>query len=171
MFLTRVRKKKLSLNWFEKLKQGLMDREFYSLAIDPCLYLKANMILLTYVDDCIIFSPSMELIDRLVQSIHDGPENFKFTDEGDVNKFLGIDITRIDSSSFELSQPFLIDRLLQLLGLCNNPFETDANSLSTPVAKGLLHHVLVGKPVSINGSIGWQLGCCPTFKTARTLKL
>ena len=39
--------------------------------------------------------------------MHDGPENFKLTDEGDVNKFLGIEITKLDSSSFELAQPFL----------------------------------------------------------------
>jgi len=138
--------KQASLNWFEKLKQGLMDRGFCPSAIDPRLYLKANMILLTYVDDCIIFSPSMESINRLVQTMHDGPENFKLTDEGDVNKFLGIEITQIDSYSFELSQPFLIDRLLQFLGLCNISFETDTNSSSTPVAKGLLHCDLVGKP-------------------------
>jgi len=104
--------KQASLYWFEKLKQGLMDRGFRSLATDPCLYLKANMILLACVDDCIIFSPSMESIHHLVQLMHDGSENFKLTDEGDVNKFLGIEITRIDSSSFRLSQPFLIDRLL-----------------------------------------------------------
>ena len=70
-----------------------MDRGFHSSAIDPGLYLKANMILLIYVDDCIIFSPTMELIDRLVQLMHHGPENFKLTDEGDVKKFLGIEIT------------------------------------------------------------------------------
>ncbi len=39
--------KQASLNWFEKLKQGLTDRGFSPSAIDPCLYLKANMILLT----------------------------------------------------------------------------------------------------------------------------
>jgi hypothetical protein len=138
--------KQASLNWFEKLKQGLMDRGFCSLEIDPCLYLKANMILLMHVDDCIIFSPSMESIDRLVQLMHNGPENFKLTNEGDVNKFLGIKITKINSSSFELSQPFLIDCVLQFLGLCNNSFDTDANSLSFPVAKGLLHRDLAGKP-------------------------
>ena len=99
--------KQASLNWFEKLKQGLTDRGFSPSAIDPCLYLKFNMILLTYVNDCIIFSLSMESIDHLVQSMHDGPENFKLTDEGDVNKFLGIEITKLDSSSFELAQPFL----------------------------------------------------------------
>jgi hypothetical protein len=123
-----------------------MDRGFRPLEIDPCLYLKANMILLTYADDSIIFSLSMESIDRLVWSMHDGPANFKLTNEGDVNKFLGIKITKIDSSSFELSQPFLINHLLQFLGLCNNSFETNANSSLTPVAKGLLHCDLAGKP-------------------------
>ena len=104
------------------------------------------MILLTYVDNCIIFSPSMESIDRLVWLMHDGPENFNLTDEGNLNKFLEIEITKLDSSSFELAQPFLIDCLLQFLGLCNNSLETDANSSSTPVTKGLLHRDLAGKP-------------------------
>ena len=36
--------KQASLNWFEKLKQGLTDRGFSPSAINPCLYLKANMI-------------------------------------------------------------------------------------------------------------------------------
>ena len=67
------------------------------------------------------------------------------TDEGGVNKFLGVEIIRLDDNSFELSQPFLIDRILNFLGLCKNEFKTDANSTSTPVAKGLLHHDLDGK--------------------------
>jgi hypothetical protein len=44
-----------------------------------------------------------------------------------------------------MSQPFLINRIQSFLGLCNNEFETDANSTSTPVAKGLLHRDLDGK--------------------------
>ena len=137
--------KQASLNWFEKLKQGLTDRGFCPLEIDPCLYLKQNMILLTYVDNCIIFSPSMQSIDCLVQSMHDSPENFKLTDEGEVNKFLGVEITKIGKNSFELAQPFLIDRLLQFLGLCNNSFDTNANSSSMPIARSLLHRDLAGK--------------------------
>ena len=92
--------KQASLNWFEKLKQGLMDRGFTPSEIDPCLYLKENMVLLTYVDDCIIISPSHESIDRLISSMQSGPENFRLTDEGGVNKFLGVKITRLDDNSF-----------------------------------------------------------------------
>jgi hypothetical protein len=138
--------KQASINWFEKLKQGLVDQGFTPSEINPCLYLKEIMVLLTYLDDCIIISPSKVSIDHLISSMQSGPDNFKLTDEGDVNKFLGVEITRLHSNSFELSQPFLIDCIFNFLGLCNNKFETDANSSSTPVAKGLLHHALSGKP-------------------------
>ncbi len=103
------------------------------------------MVLPTYVNDCIIISPSKESINCLIASMQSGLENFKLTDEGDVNKFLGVEITHLDDNSFELSQPFFIDRILNFLGLCKNEFKTDTNSSSTPVAKGLLHCDLLGK--------------------------
>ena len=68
------------------------------------------MMILTYVDDCIIAGTSMKDIDFYVSSMQHGPENFILTNEGDVNKFLGIEISHNKDSSFELSQPFLIDR-------------------------------------------------------------
>ena len=74
-----------------------------------------------------------------------GPENFRLTDKGGVNKFLGVEITHLDDNSFELSQPFLTDRILNFPGLCNNEFETDAYSTYTLVAKGLLYRDLDGK--------------------------
>ena len=97
-----------------------MARGFKPSGIDPCFYLKEGMVVLTYVDDCIIASRSMRSIDAFVNSMKNGPEKFILTDEGDVNKFLGIEITQIDDKSYELSQPFLIDRILSFLGLCNN---------------------------------------------------
>jgi hypothetical protein len=63
-----------SLNWFEKLKQGLVDRGFTPSKIDPCLYLKENMVLLTYVNDCIIISPSQESIDHLLHQYSTTPK-------------------------------------------------------------------------------------------------
>jgi hypothetical protein len=68
------------------------------------------MVLLIYVNDCIIISPSKESINRLILSMQSSLENFKLTDKGDVNKFWGVEITRLDDNSFKLSQPFLIDK-------------------------------------------------------------
>jgi hypothetical protein len=84
-----------SLNWFKTLKQGLIDRGFHPLAINPCLYLKKGMIIITYVDDCIIISNSMKDINTFATSMKAGPEEYVVTDEGDINKFLGIEIKEI----------------------------------------------------------------------------
>ena len=68
--------------------------------IDPCFYLKNGMIILTYVDDCIIAGRSIKDIDSFIYYLQHGSENFILTDEGDVNKFLGIEITHNEDSSF-----------------------------------------------------------------------
>jgi hypothetical protein len=48
------------------IKQGLIEHGFHPSAIDPCLYFKKGMIIITYVDDCIIVSNSMKDINTVV---------------------------------------------------------------------------------------------------------
>ena len=124
-----------SHNWYKMLKRGLEDRGFISSAVDPCIYLRDGLIVLTYVDDCVIVGNSMREIDEFVTSLKEGPEGFILTDEGDIDKFLGIDIRHIDEHKFEITQPFLIDRIVKLLGLDQNEFDTSANGRATPVGK------------------------------------
>ncbi|KAL7524219.1 hypothetical protein ACHAWF_000871, partial [Thalassiosira exigua] len=45
-----------------------------------------------------------------------------------------------------MAQPFLIDRIVSLLGLENNEFEVNANAKEMPVGKPLLNKDLKGKP-------------------------
>ncbi len=51
----------------------------------------------------------MKDINTFVQSMKDGPEGYVLTDEGDINKYLGIEIKEITKDKFELSHPFLIE--------------------------------------------------------------
>eukprot|EP00956_Cyclotella_meneghiniana_P030036 scaffold74624_cov50-Cyclotella_meneghiniana.AAC.2 len=74
--------KQASFNWFDKLKAGLVDRGFKASVIDPCLYYKKWMIVITYADDCIIVGNNMRNIDNFVRSMQNGKENFDLTDEG-----------------------------------------------------------------------------------------
>ena len=75
-----------------------------------------------------------------------GDENFVLTDEGDINKFLGIEITQLDDKRFKISQPFLTDRIIAFLKINANDHEAETNAKSTPVGKPLLHKDLSGKP-------------------------
>jgi hypothetical protein len=62
-----------------------------------------------YVDDCIIVRDTPDCINKLIQSLHDDNENFVLQDEGLIDKYLGVEIKQLDDSSFELTQPFLVE--------------------------------------------------------------
>ena len=68
----------------------IVDREFNPSAIDLYLYIRNGMVLLTYIDDCILVVTSIVDIDAFIQSMKNGPEKFILTEKGDINKFLGI---------------------------------------------------------------------------------
>ncbi len=138
--------KQASLNWFKKLKQGLIDRGFHPSAINPFIYFKKEIIIITYIDDCINISNSMKNINTFVKSMKDGPKGFVFTDEGDINKFLGIELKEITKNKFELSQPFLIKQIGNQLGLGQNDFDVHTEPKITPAGKPLLNKDLEGKP-------------------------
>ena len=111
-----------SLHFYEKLKASLVDRGFKPSDIDTCLYIGNGIIILTYVDDCIIVGPSMDRIDSFINSMKTGKEKFLLIDKGDINKFLGIEITQLDDKRFKVSQTFLIDRIVRFLNINTNDY-------------------------------------------------
>ena len=90
--------KQVSYNWYEKLKKSRVDRDLKPYDIDSCLYIGKGIIIIAYVDDCIIVELSMKDINGFVKSMKSGSENFVLTDEVDINKFLGIEITQLDDN-------------------------------------------------------------------------
>ena len=80
------------------------------------------MILLTYVNDCIIVGPSIVEINAFVQSTKKGPKRFVWTDEGYINKFLGTVITHNDEKIFKVSQPLLIESIIFLINIDMNDY-------------------------------------------------
>jgi hypothetical protein len=138
--------KQASYNWYGKLRDGLVDRGFTPSKIDQCLYMKKGMVVLVYVDDCIIVGDDMTKIDQFVASMQTGSENFILTDEGSIDKFLGIDIKRLGKKEFEISQPFLVNRILQLLDLDHGTTNSKCNEKFTPAASQVLNKDTLGKP-------------------------
>jgi hypothetical protein len=137
--------KQASHNWYLKLKEALEAREFVPSVVDPCIFMKKGLIVLVYVDDCIIISDNKLKIQHMVHSLSNGPEKFILTQEGSLDKFLGIDIKGLGTDKYELSQPFLIERLIKFVedGI---EFDLNEKETPTPVAKALLHKDENGKP-------------------------
>jgi hypothetical protein len=128
--------KQAGYNWFAKLSNGLQDRGFVQSSIDPCVFFNHNCI-----------------VNKLIQSLHEGDENFVLQDEGLIEKYLGVDIKQLDSSKFKLTQPILIERVTKFLGIDNGR----TNEKLTPVGKPLLNKDLDGVPRK--WTIAAQLEC------------
>jgi hypothetical protein len=97
--------------------------------------LQKDCIILTYVDDCIILGKNMADVDSVISSLHEGTENFQLVNQGSIDKYLGLLIRDIDATSFEMSQPFLIRWILNLLSLDKHK----TKGCKTPVGKPLLN--------------------------------
>jgi len=116
--------KQATNNWFDTLHQSLLTRGFSQSSIDPCLFIRANCIIVVYVDDCLLFAKMDEILDSVVSSLQ---SEFNLTSEGDVGAFLGFDIQRNNDGYLELVQPGLIAKIISLCGL-----EDKSNQHKTP---------------------------------------
>ena len=79
-----------------------------------------------YVDGCCIFSKDKETIDALLKNIS---KTFKLTDEGCVSSYLGINVSKDPNGIITMSQPAIIDKILNSFGICDesNMHDTSAN--------------------------------------------
>ena len=59
---------------------------------DPCVFISKSMIILVYVEDCIIISKEDLVIQKFISSLKAGTEDFVFTEEETMNSYLGVDI-------------------------------------------------------------------------------
>ena len=109
--------KQSSANWYDCLKKGLERCGFRDSKTDTCVFMKKGMIILTYLDDCILIANKKEKLDQFIHSRANGINNFEFTDEGAIDKYLGVEIEQLKGKEFILRQPFLIQRILAALNV------------------------------------------------------
>ena len=55
------------------------------------------------MDDALCLSPKSAEVDKFIQNLRDA--NFKVTDEGDINNYLVVKVTKRMDGRFELTQP------------------------------------------------------------------
>lgn len=122
--------KQASANWHELLRSGLVKRGFRPSTVDPCLFINDQCIVVTYVDDCLMFAKEDKHVDNLMSSLSG---QFKLTDEGPIHAHLGIEFKHLNGNRTQMSQPCLIERLLELLKLNN-----DCKMHDTPAIKILM---------------------------------
>jgi len=84
----------------------------------------------------------MAIVDLVISSVKEGHEEFELVNQGSIGKYLGLLIRDIDVNTFEMSQPFLIRRILEFFSLDENK----TKGRDTPVGKPILNRDLDGVP-------------------------
>ena len=121
--------------WNKYMDQGMKSIGFTPSKFDPFLYYRQSIIFLVYIDDCIVFGPDDKAIDEVVNDLHLSSKNFTLDDQGEVGDFLGIQIQTMDDGTIVLTQPQLIDSIIQDLHL-----QSGSNHRNTPsITSKLLH--------------------------------
>lgn len=116
-------------NWNKLADDWFKSYGFTPSQADPCLYIKRDgsvlLIVVLYVDDLIIASNSVEVMDKFKKDIS---QRFKMTDTGPVKWILGVEVIRDrEKRTIELKQTAYIDKLIKSFGM------EDCRSISTPM--------------------------------------
>ena len=106
--------------WNKYLDKGLQEAGFEPSKVDPCLYYKEGVILLVYVDGCILMGTTDAAIDEAIHALRASKQNFTIEDEGAVGNFLGVKIDCSDDGTNMLTQPQLIDLIIEDLNMKDN---------------------------------------------------
>ena len=124
-----------SRNFWEFLRDGLEARGFTKQSqSDQCVFFGNEAIILIYVDDCILLQKKgSQAAENLIRDLQEGNEKFEFTDDGTLNKYLGVDVKRRKDHSIKLTQKHLIQRFLEVINI-----DDKVKPRNTPAVKPLL---------------------------------
>ena len=96
--------------WWEHLSSGLEEMGFKQYVADQCVCKRDGIIIIVYVDDCLVFANDKGKVDEVVMEIS---KRFEITDEREtIEEYLGIKIHRNQYDIFRMYQPVLIERII-----------------------------------------------------------
>jgi hypothetical protein len=162
--------------WNNHLTQTLCSIGFKPSIVDDCVFYRGKSVYILYTDDSILVGPNQEELDQIIVDMKNA--GLDLTVDGDIGDFLGVKIDRHDDGTCILSQPHLIDSILQDLRLHTRDKDGNVRSIDTkptPAASStILKACLNSKPFdghfnyhSVVGKANYLEKCtCPDISVA-----
>jgi hypothetical protein len=120
--------------WNKYLVSKLVkDLGFKQSKVDECVFYRGKTLYVLYTDDSLLAGPDKKEINDVINDLKEKAK-LAITLEGDLADFLGVNIDRQSDGTIHLTQPHLIDQILQDLRLDNE----DVKPRSTPAASSRL---------------------------------
>ena len=122
--------------WNQHLVKGLTDIGFKQSKVDECVFFRDNVIFICYVDDGIFASPDNKAIDKAINELK---QRFDIEDQGDITDYLGVNVERLNNGNIKLSQPHLIDQIVQEVRLSKRVAGRQAPAVSNKILQRYEH--------------------------------
>ena len=109
--------------WYEHWKGGLENIGFKKAEADGCVFYRKGVVFMFYVDDGLFFAKDQKDIDKAIEDLRNvkkSKRKLTLEDQGDVNNYLGINFESLIDGKLKLSQPQIIDDILEELGINDN---------------------------------------------------
>jgi len=97
---------------------------------DPCLFLGNGLLVITYMDDILIYGRTQEEIDNLIANLKN--DDLALKKEGTAEDYLGLSVS-YNGTQTTLSQPGFTKRIVEALGL-SSKFFTHCSTPAEPAA-------------------------------------
>ena len=126
--------------WNQHLVKGLNSIGFKQSNSDDCVFFRGTTIFAFFVDDGLFFSPRSTEIDKAINDLKNA--GFDIEDKGTLKDYLGVNVEYLRNGKIKLSQPHLIDQIIQDTGLTSR-----SRTQSTPApSTKILHRDQFGEP-------------------------
>jgi len=116
--------------WYLHLFKALLADGFLHSALDPCLLMKEDIIIIFYVDDAGIMAKNKGIVDAFLDRLI--AQGFDLTREGSFSAFLGIQYEERVDGTISLTQKGLITKIIEATQMA------DCNPNWTPALKTAL---------------------------------
>jgi hypothetical protein len=116
--------------WQQHLNKGLAENGFTPSVADECVWYHGNVTFMYYVDDGIFIGPCSKEIDKIIKSLQ---RTFNLTDEGDISDYLGIKVTHLPDNRISLTQPHLINDIINDMKFAKNTKSKELPACSTTI--------------------------------------
>jgi len=140
--------------WNSVIHNFFISEGFKQSQSDHCLYLKHDIIVLLWVDDLIIASSNMSLMNKFKQSLC---QNFRMTDLGKLNWFLGMSFVS-GKDNIEVNQTKYVEKILDRFNMsdcyarnipCDPSIVNTSTVESDELANATLYREIVGSLIYI----------------------
>jgi hypothetical protein len=111
--------KQASRVWNKYLVDKLVNvLGFVQSKTDECVFYRGSVVYLLYTDDSILAGPDQKEINKVIKDLKKA--KLDITVEGDIQDFLGVNIEKHKNGTIRLTQPHLIDAVLDDLRMNND---------------------------------------------------